>query len=100
MVAEIVEWSTRKTTRLMSGAGPGVEHVEVREKVMVRSGRFPGAMDVSVLRAMVAALDAAKIPGRALVEAAIDGERVVQLSVEHDLEAPPVVSGDGVEQLP
>lgn len=83
-MAEIVKMSSMKTTRLFSRRDPGSEQVELREKVIVRSVR--GRLDVSVLRDLVAALDAAEVPSRAVVDAVIDQGRVTQLVVEADLE--------------
>lgn len=87
-MAEVVRWSSTKTTRLFSGREPGPEAVEVREKVSVRSAKG-GRLDVAGLRDLVSALDAAKIPGRTAVTAVLDEGRVTQLLVETELEPPP-----------
>lgn len=93
-MAEIVRWSSRKTTRLFSGQQPGPEQVELREKVSVRSSKV-GRLDASVLRDMVAALDEARIPGRTEVTVLLDGGRVTQMVVEAELDPDPSAVGTG-----
>lgn len=87
-MAEVVTWSSTKTTRMFSGRSAGQPAVEVREKVSVRSGRGR-LLNVAALRDMVAALDEAKIPGQAPVEVLMEEGRVVQLTVDTELEPPP-----------
>lgn len=95
-VAEVVTWSSTKTTRLFTGRAAGQPAVEVREKVSVRTGR--GRMlNVAALRDMVAALDEARIPGQAPVEVLMEEGRPVQLTVDTEVEPPPQTGPEAAE---
>jgi hypothetical protein len=67
-VAEIIRVRSVTTQRRFSQRDPGEAQSKVIETVTVRSIRSD-RLDVSVLRDLVAALDAAGVPGGALVEA-------------------------------
>lgn len=92
MAAEIVCWSSQKSTRVLTGREAGPEVLEVREKVSVRTH---GRLDVHALRDLVSALEGTKIPGRTEVKAVMQEDRVIQLTVEAELEPPPQVGGSG-----
>lgn len=95
-MAEIVTTRQTVTRKNLVREEMRDEQTRTTEITVVRSLRA-SILDVSVLRNLVAALDEAAIPGRALVTAERSQEgHLVQLTVRHEMEiAEPNRGGEG-----
>ncbi|MGK5677581.1 hypothetical protein [Actinoplanes sp. URMC 104] len=80
MAEAVIERTTVTTSKRKQGSAV-MEQVRRTETVKVASARA-ALIDVSALRAFVAALDEAEVPGKALVEFVYGAGQVVQLVVQ------------------